>query len=461
MNNICLLSDSYKVTHWNQYPEGTEYVYSYYECRKGAKFPESVFFGLQALLKKNFVGQVLTQEMIDEAEELMGHHFGNKEYFNRDGWEYILKEHGGKLPIEIKAVPEGTVVPVDNVLMTVCNTDPKCYWLTNFCETILCHVWYPMTVCTLSREAKKSISKSLDISSDNTSGLNFMLHDFGFRGVSSIESAGYGGAAHLVNFLGTDTLEAIQFAMKYYYADPKSTAYSVPATEHSIQTSLGRDGESDIVNDLLEKYPSGILSVVSDSYDIYSFVENIVGYTHRKRILSRDGVFVVRPDSVTGLHPTPESEMCWILGSLWKNFGGTTNSKGYKVLDKHVRVLWGDGIDLDGINKILISVIDAGFSTENIATFGMGGGLLQKINRDTQRCAFKSSAQRRNGQWFDISKEPLDSTKTSKSGKLKLIDGYKTVSETCAGEDLLQTVFRNGELLRVQNFEDIRGRAEL
>src|ERR1051326_8167449 len=275
-NNICLKTDSYKINHWNQYPYGTEIVYSYFECRKGGKFPVTPFFGLQAVLLKHFVGQVVTKEMIDKAEEWMGYHFGSKNYFNRQGWDYILNQYGGKLPLRIKAVPEGTPVPENNVLMTVENTDSRCFWLTNSCETLLCHIWYPTTVCALSRATKNMIGKYLDLSAENSGGLPFMLHDFGYRGVSSNESAGFGGAAHLVNFLGTDTLAAFPFAVKYYKANPQNFAFSVAATEHSIMTAEGEFGEPKIVERLMREYPNGILSVVSDSYDIYDFVDNIV-----------------------------------------------------------------------------------------------------------------------------------------------------------------------------------------
>ena len=461
--NICLTTDSYKLNHWNQYPAGTEKVYSYFECRKGAKFAETPFFGLQYIIKNHLEGVVVTREKIENAAKLCKAHFGDEKYFNREGWEYILNSHGGKLPVVIKAVEEGTVVPINNVLMTIENTDNKCFWLTNFLETILSQVWYPITVASLSREVKVNIKEYLDLTSDGGL-LNFGLHDFGFRGASSWESAGIGGAAHLINFLGTDTVVAMEVAVNYYNADLNGLAFSVAATEHSVMTALGKDGEEQVVENLLNEYPTGILSVVSDSYDIYNFVSNIVGTKFKDRILARDGVFVVRPDSITPTHPTPEEEMVWIMENLWANIGGTINSKGYKVIDPSVRVLWGDGIDLEGIKKILYAVTKAGFATENIACFGMGGGLLQKVNRDTQRCAFKCSAQYRDGQWYDIQKNPKDVSKASKKGKLKLIkvDGeFETVGENDPGEDYLKVVFYNGVLVNEVDFATVRKNAAL
>ena len=461
--NICLTTDSYKLNHWNQYPAGTEKVYSYFECRKGAKFAETPFFGLQYIIKNHLEGVVVTREKIENAAKLCKAHFGSEKYFNREGWEYILNSHGGKLPVVIKAVEEGTVVPINNVLMTIENTDNKCFWLTNFLETILSQVWYPITVASLSREVKVNIKEYLDLTSDGGL-LNFGLHDFGFRGASSWESAGIGGAAHLINFLGTDTVVAMEVAVNYYNANLDNLAFSVAATEHSVMTALGKNGEEQVVENLLNEYPTGILSVVSDSYDIYNFVSNIVGTKFKDRILARDGVFVVRPDSITPTHPTPEEEMVWIMENLWANIGGTINSKGYKVIDPSVRVLWGDGIDLEGIKKILYAVTKAGFATENIACFGMGGGLLQKVNRDTQRCAFKCSAQYRDGQWYDIQKNPKDVSKASKKGKLKLIkvDGeFETVGENDSGEDYLKVVFYNGVLVNEVDFATVRKNAAL
>jgi nicotinamide phosphoribosyltransferase len=468
MDNICGKTDSYKLNHWNQYPVGTQTVYSYFESRKGALFPYTVFFGLQYILKKNLVGQVVTRKKIEQAAYLAKCHFGDEKRFNRAGWEYILNKHNGYLPIRIKAVPEGSVIPTNNVLMTVENTDEEgCGWLTNYLESILTHVWYSSTVATLSRTVKEDINAFLTATTDALGGLNFMLHDFGYRGVSSDESAEIGGAGHLVNFLGTDTVPAMFLLAKYYNnGNLENIAYSVPATEHSIMTALGKEGEAQVVENLLNEYPTNILSVVADSYDIYNFVDNIVGKQFKGRILARDGVFVVRPDSVDPTHPTPESLMVWIFESLWNNIGGTINAKGYKVINPKVRVLWGDGIDKTGINKILEATKAAGFSIENIATFGMGGGLLQKINRDTQRFAFKSCAQKRKGVWFDIQKQPKDVTKTSKKGKLKLIKlngEYKTVgiNEYPEYADLLVTVFENGILLKEYTLEEIRKNAAL
>lgn len=300
MNNIIAKTDSYKLIHWMMYPEKTEYVYSYFESRKGAEFPYTVFFGLQYLIKRYLLGSVVKQSDVEVMAKLAKAHFGTDKYFNRAGWEYIINKHGGKLPIRIKAVPEGMPVPVSNVLMTVENTDPNCAWLTNALESLLTHVWYPSTVATLSRVCKDMFKDYLNKTSDNPNGVQFMLHDFGYRGVSSDESADIGGLAHLINFMGTDTIPAMLAAVEWYNANPslQGLAYSVPATEHSVMTALGPTGEEKMVGKLLDIFPTGIFSGVGDSYDIYNFVDNIVGRVYKDRILARDGVFVVRPDSV-------------------------------------------------------------------------------------------------------------------------------------------------------------------
>lgn len=465
MNNITTLTDSYKINHWNMLPEGTEVVYSYFESRKGAKFEKTPLFGLQNILKKFFTGVVVTQDKIERGAALCKVHFGSELYFNRKGWEYILKAHNGKLPLRIKAVPEGTPVTVNNVLMTIENTDPKCAWLTNYVETVLTHVWYPSTVAALSRATKEMMVGFLARTSDNPTAINFMLHDFGFRGATTNEAAGIGGAAHLVNFLGTDTIAGMETAMEFYNADVNTLGYSVAATEHSIMTSRGPHGEEAILDDLLNKYPKGILATVADSFDIYNYVENLVCKKFKDRILARDGVLVVRPDSITPLHPTPEAETLWIVQTIANHMGYTLNNKGFMVINPKIRVLWGDGIDKDGIEKILATLEKAGFSAENMV-FGMGGGLLQKVNRDTQRFAFKCSAQKRNGTWHDVYKLPKDLSKASKRGRLALIktgDKWETKAETeiAAERNALVTVFENGELVKEYNFAEVRNNATL
>lgn len=459
IDNIPLATDSYKLTHWSDYPPNTEVVSSYLESRFGATWDYTVWFGLQPILNE-ISGAVVTEADVNAAVELAAAHFGNPDIFNVEGWEHIVYDHHGRLPLRIKAVPEGTVVPVNNVLMTVENTCPRCFWLTNAMESLLTHVWYPSTVATLSYSTKQMMAEYLEQTSDNPDAINFMLHDFGYRGASGHETAAIGGAAHLVNFMGTDTLPAMLLLMEHYKANLDSLAFSVVATEHSVMTSRGAEGEYEVLDQLLDNHPTGILSVVADSYNIYRFTENIV--RRKDQILARDGRFVLRPDSVTPDHPTPEALTLWIVRTLWNGFGGTENSKGYGVLDDHIRVLWGDGIDPEGIEKILHALEGARFSAENMV-FGMGGALLQRgIDRDTQRFAFKCSSQCRDGVWHDVQKSPLDSSKKSKAGRLKLVQdyqgGYRTVREEEDGDDLLEVVFENGTVTKTYSLDEIRQR---
>ena len=453
-NNIILLTDSYKVSHAKQYPPGTEKIYSYFESR-GGEFDEVVFFGLQHFIKTYLEGQVITKEKIDEAEDFYTAHLGPG-LFNRKGWEYILERHNGRLPVSIRSVPEGSVIPNKNVLMTVENTDPECFWLTNYLETLLVQVWYPSTVATISREMKKIIAGALRKSGD-LSGLPFKLHDFGCRGVSSMESAALGGAGHLVNFQGTDTVPALQLLRKSYEAD--MAGFSIPAAEHSTMTSWGRQGESDAYENMLQQFPTGLVAVVSDSWDIDNAVKNIWGGQLKAKILERDGTLVIRPDSGDPVEVVPR-----LLTHLAREFGGTTNEKGFFVLNDKVRLIQGDGINRQTLKGILDAVLDAGFSADNLA-FGSGGGLLQQCNRDTLKFAFKCSSAVVNGEEREVYKQPKTASwKASKRGRLKLVkidDDYHTVSESASGEDLLTEVFFNGSLMVTRFLNTIRERAEL
>jgi len=454
-NNIILLTDSYKVSHHKQYPPGTETVYSYFESR-GGRWQEVVFFGLQYYLKKYLQNVRIWPIFIDEAAQFFAKHFGNAKLFNREGWEYILEKHHGFLPVSIRAVPEGTVVPNLNVLMTIENTDPKCYWLTNYLETLLVQVWYGCTVATQSREMKKVLLENLRETGDPAL-VGFKLHDFGFRGVSSVETAGVGGAAHLVSFLGTDTLAGPLLAHDYYAAE--MAGFSIPAAEHSTITSWGKDHEVAAFRNMLEQFPEGLVAVVSDSFNIFQACEKYWGQELRQMVLGRNGTVVIRPDS-----GEPTTVVPTVLDVLGEAFGYETNEKGYRVLNPRVRIIQGDGIDFDTLGAILLAMKKRGWSGDNIA-FGSGGGLLQKLNRDTLKFAFKCAAVTVNGREREVYKQPVtDHGKVSKAGRMKLVKrngGYKTVPLTEPGEDLLVEVFRNGEVLRNWTFEEVRERAKV
>lgn len=463
--NILLLADAYKYSHYRLYVPGTTRIYSYLESR-GGEFPETVFYGLQYYLREYLQGPAFTKADVDEAEALMNGVFGRKDVFRRENFDYILQKHGGRLPVRIKAVPEGVSVPVHNVLMTIENTDPQCFWLTNFLETLLMQVWYPSTVATLSHAIRKVVEQYYKATATEASfaGIDFVLNDFGFRGVSSVESAGLGGSAHLISFSGSDTVHASSFLKQYYHAT-RIYGMSVPATEHSIMTLLGADGEKQVFNHVLNAYPEGILSCVSDSYDIFRAVGDYWGGAFRDQILSRPGTLVVRPDS-----GDPVKTLLKVFDILFEKFGFTTNTKGFRVLPPQIRVIQGDGIDHNSIITIYEALRANGISVENLV-LGMGGALLQKLNRDTQKYALKCSYAEVNGQGVQVSKAPVEmnaegemvkSFKTSKAGKLKLVkEGgtFKTARQEDAGEDVMETVFENGEVKRDYTFEDVRSNA--
>lgn len=465
--NLLLLADAYKYSHYKLYASGTTKIYSYLESR-GGMFNETVFYGLQYFLKEYLEGQAFTKENIDEAEEVLNGVFGKKGVFKRENFEYILDRYKGQLPIRIKAVAEGAAVPVKNVLMTIENTDPNCFWLTNFLETLLMQVWYPSTVATLSREIRKTVEQYFELTADDASKafIDFVLNDFGFRGVSSVESAGLGGSAHLINFMGSDTVYASAFAKKYYDAK-KVYGMSVPATEHSIMTLKGSEGEKEIFDHVLNAYPDGILSCVSDSYNIFNAVGELWGKEFKDKIMQRNGTLVIRPDS-----GDPVQTLLKVFEMLFDRFGFTINSKGYRVLPKQIRVIQGDGIDYESIQLIYKMLTANGISAENLL-LGVGGALLQKVNRDTQKFALKCSYAEVNGEIVNVQKSPMEmnkqgelvkSFKTSKAGRLKLIQtetGLKTVKENERGEDTLETVFENGEIKKTHTFEKIRERSTI
>lgn len=452
--------DSYKVSMASQYPPGTTGVYSYIESR-GGEYDRTVFFGLQAFIKE-YLTVPITQDEINLADEILTAH---GEPFNRAGWQHILDQHGGYLPVVIRAVPEGTVVGTKNVLATIENTDPTVPWLTTWLETALLRaVWYPTTVATRSWHIRQTILKYLEETGD-PSGIDFKLHDFGARGNSSLESAGIGGAAHLVNFMGTDTISGVMYAREYYGAGV--AGFSIPAAEHSTITSWGRDGEVDAYRNMLTQFarPGSILAVVSDSYDIYNAAEKLWGEELRQQVIDSGATVVIRPDS--GDPVEVNRQLIEILGD---KFGYTVNAKGYKVL-KYVRIIQGDGVNETSILAILEMLKHGGWSVDNMA-FGMGAELGQKVNRDTLKFAMKASAVCINGEWVPISKDPVtDPGKRSKTGRVTLwTSGGEYASfvnqptrwtdkGTVGWNDALEEVYRDGRLVKEIAFEQVRKNA--
>ncbi|CAC5401054.1 NAMPT [Mytilus coruscus] len=415
-NNICLVTDSYKVTHYRQYPPNTTLVYSYFESR-GGKYPTTTFFGLQYLLKRFLTGQVVTKEKIEEAKEICNSHFG-LDIFNEEGWNYIL-------------------------------------------ESYLVQAWYPMTVATSSLYQKDMITKYLRETADNLDSLPFKLSDFGFRGSSSFETAGIGGCAHLVHFLGSDTLCALMTARIYYGCD--MAGFSVPAAEHSTITTWGKDGETDAFRNMLKQFPEGIVSCVGDSYDMWRVCDKVWGQELKGLVEAREGkgTLVVRPDS-----GYPPDVVVKVLDVLGKYYNTTINSKGFKLLPPYLRVIQADGVSYETLGAVLENMKKNKWSADNVV-FGSGGALLQQVDRDTQKCAFKCSFAVVNGEERNVFKNPVDDPgKTSKKGRLtlKYENGkYKTIEEGKGdiSKDILVPVFKNGVLLKDYTLDEIRKNAVL
>jgi nicotinamide phosphoribosyltransferase len=452
--NLILDTDSYKASHWLQYPSGTTAMYSYLESR-GGKYAQTVFFGLQYILKE-YLTQPVELWMVEEAKQFFKAH---GEPFNEEGWRYIAKDLNGRLPIRIRAVAEGSVVPVQNVLMTIESTDPKTFWLVSWLETLLLRVWYPTTVATQSWHLRQIIFDHLQKTADAPEAeIGFKLHDFGARGVSSCESSGIGGMSHLVSFQGSDTVQGVLYA-NHYYQHPMA-AYSIPAAEHSTITAWQREGEVAAYQNMLNQFakPGSLVAVVSDSYDIWHAVDKLWGEQLRQQVIDSSATLVIRPDS-----GNPVAVVEKVLEILDQRFGSVVNSKGYKVL-QHVRVIQGDGINEQSLVEILETVEKKGFSITNVA-FGMGGALLQKLNRDTQKFAVKCSQVVVNGKDISVYKDPVtDPGKRSKRGRLDLVKtegSYQTVAETEETRTLskLETVYENGSLTKEYSFDEVRNQA--
>lgn len=464
-DNLILDTDSYKASHYRQYPKDTAYVNSYFESR-GGEFKNTLFFGLQYYIKR-YLSQRITKYDIEEAEDIYTMHGVP---FNKEGWEYILRAHDGFIPVEVQAVPEGTLVPTRNVLMQVRNTDGHVPWVTNFIETFLVRTWFPTTVATQSYHIRNMIQKYLTWTADDINPV-FRLHDFGSRGVSSRESAGIGGLAHLVNFQGTDTVEALRYG-RAYYSEPMA-GFSIPATEHSTITAWGGpEYEMDAFVNFLDEYarPGKTIACVSDSYNIFKAIDK--WYKLRDRIASSGATLVIRPDSPTRPGEPVNETVFEVMKKVLDRFGYQRNSKGFAILPPYIRVIQGDGVDLTSISQTLNKLKKHGISTENLS-FGMGGALLQKLNRDTQKFAFKASAIKRgSGPYEDVWKEPMGMPdKKSKRGILELVHEngeFQTIrkdSRLAAGNRLthdqryLKTVYINGRVVNPVSLKDVRVKA--
>lgn len=458
--------DSYKNGHHLQRRIGTAFVSSYIEARgveAGRNWKETVFAGMDGYLKEYLDKPLVTRKSLDRMTKRVALHGTS---FNVDMWEHILTRYDGFAPVQVQALPEGSVVPLRTPLVQIVNEDPKCEALGSWLETqMLRSIWYPTTVATLSFHVKRIIAHYMDMTAGHREGLDFKLHDFGARGVSSSESAQIGGAAHLMNFMGTDTFESLEYLSELYGEDD-IFGYSVDAAEHSTVTSFGGPlYELEAYEHLLGTFgntPGKLFSVVSDSYDHYGACRDLFGGKLKDRIVALGDIgskLVVRPDS-----GDPVIVVIDTLEILGQQFGFTLNQKGYKVLPPYIGVLQGDGINETSIRQILAQMMISGWSAENIV-FGMGGQLLQGVNRDTLKFAMKASAAMNphfnNGEWYDVVKSPkTDSGKKSFGGRLAVVksgDEYKTIPESQLAifninapiiPNLLETVYSDTKIRR-------------
>lgn len=467
-NNIIVDTDAYNLTDWKTLPPGITQLRAYGEARKGAHYAATCFFGLQMILIDHLAGQVVTKEKLEEAADLIPSWMGQTNYYHRAMWEHILNKHGGILPLEIKAVSEGSVVPVGNVLFQTVGLDPLVAPLTNHIETLLMHIWSTSTIATNSLAIMNDIKPLVEVSG-SLELLPWMVHDFGYRGVDNHMSAARKGAAHFVaGFSGSDTLVADR-AVRFYYDSP-GVLKTVWATKHSVGTSFGSGaGEKAYLLHQLKNAPAdATISIVIDSYDPIGFMHNAVSDPEIMSLIkARPGRTVFRPDS-----GNPEHQVGVLLDILGGLFHYEYNSKQYKVLKYNVGLLWGDGMDRESIFSLYSGIVYNGWSPDNLVV-GSGGGLLVKgFTRDTQRFAIKSCEIELDGVLKPVNKvTSSDPTKGSKAGELKLMrtmdpPQYSTLSRKYSGPDPnfdayiddMQIVFKNGEVTR-QSFDDIRARA--
>ena len=430
--NLILDADSYKPSHFNMYPEGTTAQYAYGESRRTGE--TIVPFGFQMSIKKHFLTPI-TMEDINEAEELLTAH---GEPFNRDGWERILNVHGGFLPITIKCIREGTPVASRTPIYTIESNDEELFWLPSYIESMWQRsVWYPTTIASNGLKNYRILQKSYNRTSDKLTNLPFSLHDFGARGVSSRETSEIGGLAHLLYFRGTDNIVALQAARKYY--NENMAGFSIRATEHSIQCAYGKNNQLDYIGNIINSCKDGeTVSIVLDGYDIYRDTEALC--IHFKHIIQDKNLHVVvRPDSGNPFDIIPK-----LLNVMDYHFGHVVNQKGYKTLN-NVSLIQGDGIDSDTMGGLCAMLQNQGYAAETLV-YGSGGGLLQKVNRDTYSFAQKTSAMKINGKWVDTVKDPItDSGKRSKGGRFDDVG--------------LVTYYENGKLLIDESLDIIRMRA--
>lgn len=478
MSNLLLLTDVYKFGHKDQYPPGTNRVYSYLESRGSREdgLDYTVFFGLQYYLKK-YLSQPVTHADVDEYEEIAGGILGPD---NINVRQFRELADLGYIPLRIKAVPEGTVCPLRNALMTITNTHDDFPWLVNYVETLLMKLWLPITVASNSYRFRRMFNGFADRTVGNRDHVPFQMHDFGYRGCGSEESAAIAGAAHLLSFLGTDTTAAVKFLRDYYDAAncERPIGLSVPASEHSVMCAWNDKNEDvQAIENMLDTYPTGTVSIVSDTYNLWKTITDYYCGRFKDRILARDGEVVVRPDSgdppkiICG-DPSGETEeeRFGVIRLLDRGFGSELNSVGYRELDPHIGAIYGDAIFYERAQQILSKLAGMGYASNNIV-FGSGGLLLNNWSRDTLQMAIKATYCEVDGVPRPIEKDPItDTGKRSKKGLMQLQKfntdigvSYRTLDNLDAEDaehGVLEDVFVDGNIVRTQTLDEVRSTLE-
>ncbi len=475
--NPLLLTDGYKLGHKEQYPQGTTKVYSNWTPRKSRieGINSVVFFGLQYFMKEYLIKQFNT-EFFNQPKEQVATEY--KKYVDHYlGVDYDISHiedlHDlGYLPIEIKALPEGTEVPIRVPMFTVVNTLPEFFWITNYLETLLSNIiWQPCTSATIAKQYKTILTKyAQETDEENLDFINWQGHDFSMRGMSGIESSILSGMGHALSFTGSDTLPVAINLEKYYNTDVTKELVigSVNATEHSVMCAGSKDDEIETFRRLLETYPIGILSVVSDTWDLWKVLTEYLPQL-KEDILNRDGKLVIRPDSgdpvdiICGCEHEDSTVAKGVIELLWDEFGGSLNSQGYKVLNPKIGAIYGDSITIDRATQICERLKEKGFASTNVV-LGIGSFTYQYNTRDTFGFAMKATYVEVNGEGRAIFKDPItdDGTKKSAKGLIQLYteNGQIKLKDECTlteeKEGLLTTVFKNGKLVKEQSLQDVR-----
>jgi nicotinamide phosphoribosyltransferase len=483
-----LLCDFYKVSHIDQYPEGTEFIYSTWTPRK-SRIPgvdKAVAFAFQYFAKEYLVNYFNEMFFRRSEEEVVAEYVRVIKFtlgVENPRADHIRKLHQlGYLPLRVRAVKEGTLVPMRVPMLTVENTHPEFFWLTNYFESLMsAEFWQPSTAATIAKEYRRILDGYAIETTGSTAGVEFQAHDFSFRGMEGLVGATNSAAGHLLSFVGTDSIPGILFHERYYGAniEKELVGTSIPATEHSVMCANADENQDEMESfrRLVTKvYPNGFISIVSDSYDFWGVVENILPAL-KDEILARDGKVVIRPDSGDPVKiicgdPDSDNELVrkGLIHCLWDIFGGTVNEQGYKVLDPHIGAIYGDSITLERCEQICSRLKNHGFASTNVV-FGVGSYTYQYNTRDTFGYAMKATWAQVNGEEKLIFKDPKtdDGTKRSQRGRVAVInvggeivfqDGLdkKTYEANFANIDLMEDIFVDGEITRTETLAEIRER---